>query len=284
MGQDYLNELTNEKVGIPHCVLAIAGLQFYEFGNSDEMNGGRITPKAGDRLQLIRAPENIHDPNAIEVWFKNGQHKLGHIPREFAKIMAEDLDNLLNLRAYCVKFTEGCGFLPWAVDAAIFHENLHQDLIDKQFSKDLSDLERFWQRYDNRKPYSQSENYENSSFTRMIANDRRRKRLQIAAVLAELLITDDDIVIPILPKNPSKKLKGKMLRSWDGMPDGLKTKTGWSDFGFKIKKRIKKPFCKINVVFHRKLKEFDLFSSAQVEPKKPLSRRQLANKLLKDIE
>lgn len=76
----------------------IAGLQFYRYDAPDEFIGS-VRPKPGDRLQLVRDPANPHDANAVQVWFHNGQHMLGHLPRGLAASLAPVLDAGEALRA-----------------------------------------------------------------------------------------------------------------------------------------------------------------------------------------
>ena len=72
--------LEQERVenGEPVASCGVAGLQYYSYRRDDGL-GGRISPQAGDRLVLVREPDNRHDRNAVEVWWRN-QHRLGHLP------------------------------------------------------------------------------------------------------------------------------------------------------------------------------------------------------------
>ncbi|MFG6084069.1 HIRAN domain-containing protein [Paracoccus litorisediminis] len=83
--------LVGEAEDALHARFPIAGLQFYDYNRSDELIG-QIRPKSGDRLLLIRKPENRHDANAIEIWWREGQHKLGHVPRDVACHLAPAMD------------------------------------------------------------------------------------------------------------------------------------------------------------------------------------------------
>ena len=52
-------------------------------------NSGGLT--AGERVQLVREPDNIHDSNAVQVKLLAGE-LLGYIPSELAGNLAEELD------------------------------------------------------------------------------------------------------------------------------------------------------------------------------------------------
>lgn len=80
----------------PH-VVPVAGLQYYAYHRDDGL-GGRVEPRAGDPLTLVRDPENRHDSFAIEVWWRNG-YKLGHLPREDAADLAPLMDRGLGVVA-----------------------------------------------------------------------------------------------------------------------------------------------------------------------------------------
>ena len=87
--------------GTPWYTINVKGLAYYEFGHDDGL-GGVVRPEAGDRLTLIRQPENRFDRNAVEVWWRNGVH-LGHVPRYVAAWLAPELDAGKAVRAYVVR-------------------------------------------------------------------------------------------------------------------------------------------------------------------------------------
>jgi len=94
--------LERERIGDgePSFVCGVAGLQFHDYFEDDGL-GGRIVPRAGDRLHTVRAPVKPYDGNAIEVWWRN-QHRLGHLPRPVARALAAEVDAGSPLRAYVV--------------------------------------------------------------------------------------------------------------------------------------------------------------------------------------
>jgi hypothetical protein len=59
-------------------VLAVAGVSF----RPDDVADASFDP--GERLSLIREPENEHDPNAIGVWNEHRTLQAGYVPRESA--------------------------------------------------------------------------------------------------------------------------------------------------------------------------------------------------------
>ena len=80
------------------ATVTAAGLQFYRYAGPDDL-GGRVIPTPGDRLALVRAPDNPADANAVEIWWRN-EHQLGHLPRGVAAELAPRLDGGDPVRAY----------------------------------------------------------------------------------------------------------------------------------------------------------------------------------------
>ena len=73
-----------QHVGILLQNSPLAGFQYY---------GGKILweeMRAGDRLALIREPDNPHDPRAIRVEWRG--HKLGYLPRAENRLVALAMD------------------------------------------------------------------------------------------------------------------------------------------------------------------------------------------------
>ncbi|WP_279356771.1 HIRAN domain-containing protein [Methylobacterium indicum] len=83
----------------------VAGLQFYAYGERG-LNGEPIRPRLGQRLGLVRAPDNAFDGYAVEVWLGNGV-MLGHLPADVAGWVAGPLDAGRPLRAYCAHPGDG---------------------------------------------------------------------------------------------------------------------------------------------------------------------------------
>ncbi|MFF8802391.1 MULTISPECIES: HIRAN domain-containing protein [unclassified Methylobacterium] len=92
-------EAAKLNAGEPWFISEVAGLQFYDYDSRDELTGERVRPEMGDRLHLVRAPENEHDANAIEIWWRNSV-RLGHLPRYKAAQVAPLIDAGAAARAY----------------------------------------------------------------------------------------------------------------------------------------------------------------------------------------
>jgi len=103
----------------------IAGLQYYKYYDTDELSEKKLRPIVGDRIQFIRNPNNEYDKNAIEIWFKNGQHMLGHIPARLARSLAPEMDAGKFLKGYFI--SEGDG-RAWSVSALLLGPALPPDL------------------------------------------------------------------------------------------------------------------------------------------------------------
>ncbi|RYH06525.1 HIRAN domain-containing protein [Tropicimonas sp. IMCC6043] len=109
---------------LPQARIFIAGLQYYDYNAVDDILG-RIRPKRGDRLQLVRQPENPYDGNAVEVWWRNGRLQLGHLPRDVATKVAPLIDAGDAIRCYAVNSGNGES---WSVQALLISEHLPEEL------------------------------------------------------------------------------------------------------------------------------------------------------------
>ncbi|MFC6048541.1 HIRAN domain-containing protein, partial [Methylobacterium hispanicum] len=99
-GVDAAIEADRIHAGEPWAGCEIAGLQFYDY-STEGLDGDPVRPRAGDRLVLVRAPDNEHDGNAVEVWWRN-DIRLGHLPRGVAREVAPHMDAGAPLRAYVI--------------------------------------------------------------------------------------------------------------------------------------------------------------------------------------
>ena len=106
-------ELVRIEAGEPIVITAIAGLQYYAYDRRDDI--GVVRPSPGDRLSLVREPENPHDGNAVGVWWRNA-HMIGHLSWSVAGRVAPGLDAGLPLRAYVLDGGNGCA---WSVTALL---------------------------------------------------------------------------------------------------------------------------------------------------------------------
>ncbi len=100
-----------ETIGILIQNSPLAGSQYYAVSKIwNEI-------RAGDRLTLIREPENRHDRNAIRVEW-NG-HKLGYVPRAENRSAARALDAGENLEARVTRMRDDPD--PWRrVEFAVY--------------------------------------------------------------------------------------------------------------------------------------------------------------------
>ena len=62
----------------------LAGSQYYALGEH------WLQMRVGDRLDLVREPDNRHDPRAIRIEWQG--HKLGYVPRAENRVIARALD------------------------------------------------------------------------------------------------------------------------------------------------------------------------------------------------
>lgn len=82
----------------------LAGFQFHA--------GKQLWPQmqVGDRLSLIREPDNPHDPFAIRVEWQ--QHKIGYVPRRENRDIARLMDNGVQIHARISRLAQSRD--PWS--------------------------------------------------------------------------------------------------------------------------------------------------------------------------
>ncbi|WP_158871481.1 HIRAN domain-containing protein [Antarcticirhabdus aurantiaca] len=131
----------------PSYETAIAGLQFHAYAGPDGL-GGLVMPSAGDRLSLVRAPENPHDTNAIEVWWRNS-HRLGHLPRLLAADLSPAMDAGASVRAYVLDAGTGGA---WSARVLLVGEGLIHIVAEPEEWKIASYLEPCWDDEDVEEP------------------------------------------------------------------------------------------------------------------------------------
>ena len=91
----------------------LAGSQYYAVGQQ------WLQLRVGDRLELVREPDNRHDPNAIRVEWRG--HKLGYVPRRENQAVAAAIDQGDRLLARIARLTEHPN--PWRrVEFEVFIE------------------------------------------------------------------------------------------------------------------------------------------------------------------
>ena len=70
--------------------LRVAGVAGAGAHHADALGSDAVAP--GRPLELRRDPDNLHDPNAIQVLPSDGGAQLGWVPRELAAELAPDFD------------------------------------------------------------------------------------------------------------------------------------------------------------------------------------------------
>ncbi len=100
----------------------VAGLQFYAYGERG-LDGEPIRPRHGQRLGLVRAPDNAFDEDAVEVWLGNST-MLGHLPADVAGWIAGPLDAGRALRVYCTQPGDGSA---WSLRVLLVGQALAPD-------------------------------------------------------------------------------------------------------------------------------------------------------------
>lgn len=248
----------------------IAGLQFYSYDAKDDLIG-RIRPVVGDRFQLIRQPRNRHDKNAIEVWFHNGQHMLGHVPAFFARDLAPEMDAGKALRGYAINGGNGD---PWSAGIMIVGDGIPQYRFDIETAMEIMNYEHGLA-HEQRTRFIDRAERNAESFSRM----REQRRQEAARALAVLLVNEVPAP-PTPPKAPPKSVNRRRFDWWDEIPttpDGpvVRTRTQWGQAGFKVRPRCK-PYAFISYGRGRKYRMHELFGGHQVAPKKPLTAAQIA--------
>ena len=254
------------------AITSIAGLQFYDYDDADELIG-RIRPAHGDRVQLVRRPDNRYDHNAVEIWWRDARFMLGHLPRREAAELAPLLDAGANVRGYI--WTGGTGEA-WTAEIVLVHDDIPDGWYTRSVDEAAEELDSWMDTRDQDPEQTVDEIIQRRNAT-------RERRMAILATFIPLMFTNDERD-PELPPEPPRSLRGKTIGWWDQIPDGagLMTKTAWSEAGFNIKRRVKKPFAWIEYSNGRRFVRYDLYASSQVTPKKRPSDRQLAKKLIND--
>lgn len=268
MQEPDLKQILNEN---KWAITSIAGLQFYDYDEDDELIGS-IRPAHGDRVQLVRRPDNKYDHNAVEIWWRDARFQLGHVPRREAAELAPLLDAGANVLGY---IWSGGNGEAWTAQIVLVHDDIPDGWYVRSVDEAAEELDSWMDTRDQDPKQTIDEIIQRRNAT-------RERRTGILATLIPLMFTDDERD-PELPPEPPRSLRGKTLSWWDQIPDGcgLMTKTAWSQAGFNIKKRVRKPFSAIEYSNGRRRVRYDLYASSQVTPKKRLSDFQLAQKLIK---
>ena len=120
----------------PFWTMPIAGIQYHEVGEYDECLG-TIIPALGDRLELVREPDNHYDENAIKVMWRNGQHHIGYIPRTIASYIAQIMDSGSLIESYILISSEQ----NWGIHIILYNKLFEENKgwkLDKEYSSNRS--------------------------------------------------------------------------------------------------------------------------------------------------
>lgn len=260
------------------AVTDVAGLQYYRYGRHDELVG-RIIPKAGDRLSLMRRPANPRDDNAVEVWWRNSFH-LGHLPCGVAASVAPGMDGGQALRAYVL---DGGNGEAWSMHILLVgpaaHE-LHGERLrhvarhrkereEQEFRETMASV---WpeprQEYD---PVTRSTVWRASiaptaeQQAAAASFEALRHRRRADAIYAFNLVGRAAVDLAADP-GP----RGAGYSWWDEVPPGLRTKTQWREAGHKVSPKAA-AYATISYRRGRHWRGYDLYSVAETEPMREVS-------------
>ncbi|UIN36932.1 HIRAN domain-containing protein [Methylobacterium oryzae] len=182
-GTDAGVEIEVLRRGEPWLDTSIAGLQFYDYGLTDVLTGEPLIPAAGDRLSLVREPENPHDPCAIEVWWRNGA-RLGHLPRLVAAEVAGPLDAGVALRAYVAHGGDGEAWSARALLVGPAAEALHGKRIRRLQESAFSAWE--WEQQSRAIGEDRPSRERGQAFAREQSGRRERRLLQAVNTFAQV--------------------------------------------------------------------------------------------------
>ena len=161
------------------CTSEIAGLQFYSYNSDDDLIG-KVIPKVGDSITIMRRPNNPKDRNACEVWWRNN-FLLGHLPRGLASQIAHEIDEGKGLRAYVINDGDGS---PWSLELLLVGravEESHRHRIQWQrkvhASQEQFMIDDFVSNYNSTYEFPTHEQKEDNDTFEFLYNHRRQKRL-----------------------------------------------------------------------------------------------------------
>ena len=180
-------ELDGIRDGLPWTVTALAGLQYHDYHADDGLDG-KVEPRMGDRLHLVREPDNRHDPNAIAVYWRN-EHMLGHLPFRVAQELAGPMDRGASLRAYVVNSGTGAA---WSCKALLVGEPLRRRMT--QWTERAVDemSERVWPSEDR---HAATKEVAAQQFLLRHAQARRRRREDLEAAFPPVAATTHSVAV-----------------------------------------------------------------------------------------
>ncbi|MFC0279814.1 HIRAN domain-containing protein [Falsigemmobacter intermedius] len=270
-----------EPVGTRFVTSSVAGLQFYEYNEIDEISGKPIRPEVGDRIELVREPRNRYDKNAIEVRFKNGQVKLGHVPAELAEDLAPIMDAGKHLRAYAVSGGNGHA---WSSRIIICSD----DIPEKLHRKDLHYAIRAYER---QMQDRQDIGRDRAKAWKKAQHAWRKEQIRQTAEPFVKLAAKEHHEFLTNRKAPDFTAEDSIGKSFwntrdipkdaDGLPQ-FRTKEEWALDGFKVKKGQKRT-ADWEYKSWRYTKYKALYGAHQVEPLPPPDLEDIEEKMMSAV-
>ncbi len=211
--------------GEPWAACSVAGLQFYDYSCSDGLDG-TVVPKPGDRLPLVRRPDNPADRNACEVWWRN-EHRLGHLPREIAAAVATRIDDGEPLRAYVLDSGDGSAWSMRVLLVGRACESLHGRRLEAARStwgerRTASQLERI--------PPSERKQGALAAWAARLESTRARRRADALKVFGHMAAAE----VPGAEQKPDEAMRGTSFHRWMDVPPWLRTRKQLGKLGFKL--------------------------------------------------
>jgi hypothetical protein len=238
------------------CTSSVAGLQYYAYDEPDGL-GGVVRPVAGDRLSLMRRPENPADGNAVEIWWRNEYH-IGHLPRGVAAIVAGPMDRGASLRGYV--FDGGSGEA-WSAKILLVGqavERMHAQRHDGWVRREVADgTEAVWGVLPTARQRQSADLFDDEVRARRTAREADAI-YGFHLMPVERAALPDDVAV-------DETQRGKIYKWWDDVPGWLRTKTQLKALFLKPIKG-GRPFAAIQYIARGDLKRFDLWSVAEAVP------------------
>lgn len=281
-------ELERLRAGERWCIVTVAGLQFYCYGRWDDVLDRLVIPERGDRLALMRRPENPQDQHAVEIWWRDG-HQLGHVPRGLAAELAPQLDAGAACRAYVLDPGDGEAWSLRALLVGPAAGPLHRQEItaglrravaaasDAVWGQEHWGIDSYAEKPGGLRPlrFSPRSNVPVPTERQRAAADtwKARRRAardarEAAAIYAFHLAPEPR---PTLPEGadgtPDEALRGQTLPWWDQVPPWLTTKSKLAGFGLRPRPEAA-PFAAIEYGRGRRWRHYELWAVADCEPKR----------------
>ncbi len=220
--------------GEPWTTCSVAGLQFYDYSCSDGL-GGTVVPEPGDRLSLVRRPDNRADQCACEVWWRNA-HMLGHLPRDIAAAIAPRIDDGEPLRAYVLDSGDGSAWSMRALLVGPACAALHGRRLEAWTDREASEATRStWGERRTafqleRIPPSERKRGALAAWEARLESTRARRRADALKVFGHMAAAE----VPGVEQKPDEAMRGTSFHRWMDVPIWLRTRKQLGKLGFKL--------------------------------------------------